>query len=194
MRTLKWIALGVGLVVVVFLLVGFSLPRKFHVERSVVIDAPPAQVHPAVNRLKEWPTWTAWTVERFPDMKVSFAGPEEGVGARYEWEGESIGQGELEIKTSDPAKGVTYEMAFNHGAMPSTGGLTCASEGRGTKVTWYANGDLGFSPIGRFFGLSMDSMMGPDFQTGLSNLKKKVESGNASPPNRDNSGVLSPPA
>jgi len=182
MNTLKWIALGVGLVVAVFLLVGFSLPRKFHVERSVVIDAPPANVHPAVNRLKEWPTWTAWTVERFPDMKVSFSGPEEGVGARYEWEGESTGQGELEIKTSDPAKGVTYDMAFNHGAMPSTGGLTFVPEESGTKVTWFADGDLGFSPIGRYFGISMDSMMGPDFQTGLSNLKKKVEGGNASPP------------
>jgi hypothetical protein len=31
------------------------------------------------------------------------------------------------------------------------------------KVTWTNDGDLGASPIGRWFGLFMDRMMGPDF-------------------------------
>ena len=29
-----------------------------------------------VNMLKTWPDWTAWTLARFPDMQVSFSGPE----------------------------------------------------------------------------------------------------------------------
>ena len=178
---MKWFgAIVVGLAVL-FLIVGLLLPRKYHVEREVTIAAPPAAIHPAINRLAEWPNWTAWTVERFPDMKVSFSGPEEGVGARYEWNGESTGQGELEVLTSDPEKGITYDMAFDHGAMPSTGGLKYEPAGEQTKVVWYADGDLGFSPVNRYFGLLLDGMMGPDFQTGLNNLKKRVEATNEQP-------------
>lgn len=32
------------------------------------------------------------------------------------------------------------------------------------------------NPISRYFGLMMDRFMAPDFETGLNNLKKKVES------------------
>lgn len=181
MKFLKWAGgLLVGLAIV-FIVVGLCLPRLYHVERSVSINAPPEKIHAVVNRLEEWPKWTAWTVEKYPDMKVKFSGPKEGVGAKYEWDGESTDQGELELKTSDPATGVTYDMAFDHGAMPSTGGIKLAAEGTATKVTWFADGDLGWSPINRYFGLALDGMMGPDFQTGLENLKKRVEAEPATP-------------
>ena len=34
-------------------------------------------------------------------------------------------------------------------------------------------------PIARYFGRLMDSYMGPDFEKGLINLKKKVEAANS---------------
>jgi uncharacterized protein YndB with AHSA1/START domain len=139
MKFLKWaggIVLGLG---IAFVVVGLCLPRLYHVERSVTINAPPEKVHAIVNRLAEWPKWTAWTVERYPDMEVKFSGPEEGVGAHYEWDGESTGHGELELKTSDPATGVTYDMAFDHGAMPCTGGIRLDAAGTATKVTWFTS-------------------------------------------------------
>jgi Polyketide cyclase / dehydrase and lipid transport len=175
MKFLKWAGgVLVGLAML-FIVVGLCLPRLYHVERSVTINAPPEKIHSVVNRLEEWPKWTAWTVEKYPDMKVTFSGPKEGVGAHYEWDGESTGHGELELKTSDPAVGVTYDMAFDHGAMPSTGGIKLAPEGTATKATWFADGDLGWNPINRYFGLALDGMMGPDFQAGLENLRKRVE-------------------
>lgn len=175
MKIVKRVGVGLALVAMLFFVVAWSLPPRFHVERSIVIAAAPEVVHPAVNKLKEWPTWTAWTVEKYPDMKLAFSGPEEGVGAKYEWDGKSTGQGTLVIKTSDPAKGITYDLAFDHGKTPSTGGLTYAPEGTGTKVTWHADGELGWNPISRYFGLFMDGMMGPDFEEGLAKLKAKVE-------------------
>jgi hypothetical protein len=175
MKYLKWaggIVLGLG---VVFVVVGLLLPRRYHVERSITITAPPQRIFSFVNRLRDWPQWTAWTVERFPDMQVKFSGPEEGVGAHYEWDGESTGHGELKLTSSDPATGVAYDMAFDHGAMPCTGGIRFAAEGTGTKVTWFTDGDLGMNPINRYFGLMLDGMMGPDFQKGLENLKARAE-------------------
>jgi hypothetical protein len=174
-KILKWVVgVGVGVVALLFL-IGLCLPRQFRVERSTVIAAPREQIHPVINRFREWPTWTAWNKERYPDMEVTFAGPEEGIGAKYLWTGEETGQGEMEITATDPAKGIAYNLAFNDGQMLSTGGLDYAPDAGGTKVTWWAAGDLGWSPVGRYFGLMMDGMMGPDFAQGLANLKARVE-------------------
>jgi hypothetical protein len=183
MKSLKWIALIVGLVVLVFVLIGWGLPARYHVERSVVIEAPLDAVYPVISRLKDWPTWTAWTTERYPDMKINFVGPESGVGAKYSWQGEHVGTGQLVLTDSDPARGIKFDLDFENGTFVSTGGIQLENVAEGTKATWWNEGALGVNPINRYCGLMMDSMMGPDFQTGLDNLKKKVEgSGDASRP------------
>lgn len=176
MRFLKWFGIGIGVLVLLVVIVGFCLPRKFHVERNLAIDAPPEAIYPVVARLREWPTWTAWTLERYPDMKIAFSGPEEGVGAKQTWEGKSSGKGSIEITTADPREGIAYDFSFD--GNPSTGGIKFLPGPDSTLVSWCSDGDLGLNPIGRYFGLLMDGMMGPDFEKGLSNLKKKVEAAN----------------
>ena len=47
--------------------------------------------------------------------------------------------------------------------------------GDGTHVTWSFDSDMGAGPIGRYFGLLMDRMVGPDFEGGLANLKALAE-------------------
>ena len=47
------------------------------------------------------------------------------------------------------------------------------------KVTWAFSGDSGWNLMGRYFGLFMDSFIGPDFERGLANLKKLAETGEA---------------
>jgi hypothetical protein len=61
--------------------------------------------------------------------------------------------------------------------MSSRGILLLAPDGSGTRVTWTNEGDMGSSPINRYFGLMMDSMVGPDFDAGLRNLKALAERG-----------------
>jgi uncharacterized protein YndB with AHSA1/START domain len=179
MKTLRWIGIVIATLIVLFLVGGLFLPRKYHVERSVVIDAPPAAVFPAVNTLKEWPSWTAWTVQRYPDMQISFDGPESGVGAKYSWTGKDVGVGQIVITESRPYQDIQYDLDFDNGKYLSTGGIKLVDENGKTKATWWNEGDLGLSPVNRYFGLMMDGMMGPDFQTGLDNLKRKVEAAKA---------------
>ena len=45
----------------------------------------------------------------------------------------------------------------------------------GTRVTWADSGELPY-PIGRYFGLGLESMLGPQFEHGLESLKARVES------------------
>jgi len=175
MGFLLWTILGVAILVGVLAGVGLCLPGTYRVERSVMIAAPPPAIFPLLNTLKEWPTWTAWTVERYPDMKIRFSGPAAGVGARYTWEGKTSGSGELQLTRSDPAEGVAFDLEFAHGKYISAGSIVMSPDGSGTRVTWTNEGELGLNPVNRYFGLLMDRMMGPDFQKGLDNLKRKIE-------------------
>jgi len=177
MKILKWLGIGLGAIVLLFVVIGFCLPRKFHVERGQFINAPPESIHAVISNLREWPTWTAWTIERYPDMRIDFSGPVDGVGAKQTWHGKSSGSGSIEITKSNPEEGIAY--AFTFDGSPSTGGIGFfPGLDSGTLVTWYADGDLGMNPIARYFGLQMDRFMGPDFEKGLINLKKKVEAAN----------------
>ncbi|MBC8000955.1 MAG: hypothetical protein H7X97_00080, partial [Opitutaceae bacterium] len=81
MKILKAIAIRLVLLVIILAVVGLFLPGTYHVERSVTITASSSDIYPYLNSLKKWPEWTAWTVAKFPDMKISFEGPESGAGA-----------------------------------------------------------------------------------------------------------------
>jgi hypothetical protein len=180
-KTFVKIGAVLALIAMVIFVIPFGLPAQYSVVRTVTIDAPPAAIHPSVNTLKEWPQWSAWTTEKYPDMKITYSGPESGVGAVNEFEGKSIGgSGKFEITKSHPDEGIEYKLEFHQGAttLSSTGGIKYEpDEGKGTKVTWSNEGELGWNPISRWCGALglMDRAMGPDFESGLANLKKKVE-------------------
>src|SRR5262249_49767905 len=132
---------------------------------------------PWINELKRWAEWSAWTEARYPAMKTTYAGPASGTGASMSWEGKKSGQGTLQITSSDPAKGLIYDLDFEHGAYRSKGTITFqrVDSGNSLVVTWSNAGSLGWNPVSRYFGLFMDSMMGPDMEAGLKSLQTKVE-------------------
>ncbi|MBC8001192.1 MAG: SRPBCC family protein, partial [Opitutaceae bacterium] len=163
------------LLVIILAVVGLFLPGTYHVERSVTITASSSDIYPYLNSLKKWPEWTAWTVAKYPDMKISFEGPESGAGAIYHWDGKSSGQGTLKLTQSSPTNGVFFDLSFDHGKYLSKGSILMDLSDEGVEVTWTNEGVLGWNPVNRYFGLFMDRMMGPDFQKGLENLKLKLE-------------------
>jgi hypothetical protein len=175
MKPFKKIILAVLLIPIVLVVGSLFLPAQYRVERAIVINANPAAVFAQVNTLKHWPEWTAWKVAKYPDMQVSFSGPEAGVGATYTWDGKSTGHGTLKITQSEPDRAIAYDLAFDHGKYVSTGGINIAPSGDAVTVTWFNEGDLGWNPVSRVFGLFMDKMMGPDFEEGLRNIQKTAE-------------------
>ncbi len=175
MRILKRLLLALIILIVLLAVIGFLLPSKYHVERNVTMSAKPETIFPYLNNLKSWPDWTAWTTKKYPDMKTNFTGPEAGVGATYNWEGQSIGIGSIKLTNSDPNTGINYDLDFDNGKYLSKGSIKMQPSGSGVNVIWANEGDLGNNPINRYFGLLMDRFMGPDFEEGLNNLKQKVE-------------------
>jgi len=175
MKTLKKILLGLLIVVAVFVVVGLFLPSKYHVERSVVVQAKPATIFPWVNNLKKWNEWSPWTKEKDPTLVYTFEGPEEGPGAASKWDGKKFGDGSMRITESSEDKGAKYELEFNRGKFISSSVIAFEPQGDSTQVRWSTDGDVGGNPVNRYFGLFMGKMIGPDFEEGLAKLKVKVE-------------------
>ncbi len=168
----------VALVVAVGALVaaGFLLPSGFKVERSVQIDAPASEVYELVASPREWKRWSAWN-QRDPAMQIEYTGPASGVGAGWSWKSATEGNGEMEFTAAQPGERVDYVLRFPEFGMESTGVLRIEPDGRGVRLSWSNEGDMGGNPINRWFGVFMDRLVGPDFESGLANLKREAEAG-----------------
>jgi len=174
MKWLKRIVLGVVLLVAILLAVGMLLPSGFKVQRSVEIAAPPSKIFPLIASPREWKNWSVWN-RRDPAMKVEYSGPESGAGATWSWQSKSEGDGTMEFTAAIPDQRVDYALHFPEFDMRSKGQLQLQASGAGTRVTWTNEGNVGNNPVNRYFAVMMDSMVGPDFQAGLANLKELAE-------------------
>jgi hypothetical protein len=174
---MKFLRKGLAVVVVLGLLLvagSLLLPASTHVERSVVIDRPPAQVFATVNSFQRFGEWSPWAAYD-PSAKYTFEGPASGVGARMTWTGNrSVGSGSQEIVESLPDRRV--DIALNFDGNPARAAYTLVPEGSGTRVTWSFDSHHGYNPMSRMFGLLFDRMLGPDYEQGLAKLKSLLES------------------
>jgi effector-binding domain-containing protein/uncharacterized membrane protein len=157
--------------------VGMLLPRQVHVERQITIDAPRATVYALVDGYKQFNKWSPW-LEKDPNAKYSVEGPDFGVGAKQSWSGDpkTVGTGSQEITAVKPNERVTWKLVFADQNDPAIGYMNLSPANTGTQVTWGLDCDMGRGPVGRYFGLVMDKMVGPDFESGLAKLKNLAES------------------
>ncbi len=167
----------VTLLVIILALVGVSylLPGKAEVSRSITIDAPASAIFPYVNSMQETEKWSPW-LSRDPETKLSYSGPEAGVGNTLNWASDNpqVGIGSQEITESTTDQSV--QTALDFGPMgTATASFHLRPEGSGTQVTWGFVSDLGMNPMSRWMGLMMDNWVGGDYERGLENLKTLVE-------------------
>ncbi|SLN62595.1 Polyketide cyclase / dehydrase and lipid transport [Falsiruegeria litorea R37] len=177
MKLIKRLFLTLVVVVVALVAVSFLLPGQAAVSRSITINAPANAVFPHVNSMQATEAWSPW-LSRDPETKLSYSGPDTGVGNTLSWMSEhpQVGSGTQEIVESIENQLVRTELDF--GPMgTATATFDLQPEGTGTKVTWGFQSDLGLNPISRWMGLMMDDWVGSDYETGLANLKVVVESG-----------------
>jgi hypothetical protein len=168
---LKWTAIVLLLAVTAVILVGlFVLDGRYDLSREISIKAPPEAVHKQVGDLREWPNWLPF-IKEDPSLKTTIEQPT-GVGAHQHWTGKG-GTGDLTFTASDENKGIEYDMTFD-GKWKSKGTLTYVRSGDETRVTWRMfgqNDDF----LGKWMGALMNTLVGPKFEDGLADLKKKVE-------------------
>lgn len=173
---IKKLLIGLGVLLAVFLVVVATRPDTYTVSRSLEMAAPPAVVFAQVNDFHQWEAWSPWA-KLDPNQKTTYGGAASGTGATYAWEGnDKVGAGKMTIVDSAADAKVKIDLEFLK-PFPSRSDTTFSFEpaGTGTKATWTMEGHNNF--MSKAFGLfmSMDSMIGKDFEKGLAQMKTVAE-------------------
>ena len=177
---LKKIAVGlfsvITLAVVSILAVAATRPATYHVERSISIGAPPQAVFDVLNDLHRFPEWSPWQ-KLDPAMKITYDGPTSGVGATYSWTGnDEVGEGRMTITETTPPTSLSEKLEFLK-PFKSTCAVRfdIAPEGDGSRITWGIDGNNNYVSKVMCLFVSMDKMMGKDFEAGLASLRQVSE-------------------
>lgn len=172
MKTLRLILALFLCFVLVVISAGFLLPGKVQVERSLLISASSESLFEKVNTLKHWKKWSPWLLSD-TSMTLHYSGPEKGAGAFINWHSKknSIVKGNALIISSTPSDSLLVILDFGE-----SGKTSCTfhfdESDNGTKVKWRLYSDVGMNPVSRWMGLFINSMVGPDLESGLMNLEK----------------------
>ena len=175
MTTLLYILGGIVLLVILLALIA---PKTYDVSRSIVIAKPRNEVFAYLKSLKKQDEWSPWS-KKDPDMKKEFRGTDGEVGAISYWNGnKEVGEGEQEITKIIDGERVESELRFLKPWKSTSNAYMVVedAENGSTRVTWGFSGNNKFPMSIMMLFMSMDKMVGKDFEEGLSNLKAKLES------------------
>lgn len=177
MKFLK-IFLVVVIVLIAIILIGsLFLPKTYSVSRSINIGANDTLVYKNIADFNNFLQWNAWS-KMDPNAKVTVTGTPEQVGHQYHWKGKESGEGEMKITELKPFEQVKMNLKFIK-PFESLADIQfdLTKESDSTKVTWTMSGENNIISKWMCVFVSMDKMIGKDFEDGLKALKEKSEQG-----------------
>jgi hypothetical protein len=175
-RILLGIAAAISVAVIIVLGLALAQPDKFTLQREIAIAAQPPVIFANLEDFKRWEAWSPWE-KLEPTMSKVYSGPASGVGSSYAWEGKEVGSGKMTITESRPSQHLAIRLEFiKPFEATNTTLFELSPRGADTQVKWIMTGDN--SLFGKVMGVfaDMDAMVGKDFETGLSALKRVSES------------------
>ena len=170
------IAVVLAIAIAAVLILAATKPATLRVQRAIDIKVPAEKIFPLISDFHQWRSWSPYE-QKDPAMKRSYSGAESGKGAVYAWEGDkNVGSGRMEIlEAASPSKVVIKLDFFTPFEGHNTAEFTMLPQGDGTHVTWVMYGPANFmSKLIQVF-ISLDNMIGKDFEAGLANLKRITE-------------------
>ena len=174
---IKKILIALVCLVAGFLIFVATRPADFRFERSATLSASPAALFEQVNDHRKFAVWNPF-LKLDPNVKNTYSGPSTGVGSVCSWEGNSdIGAGSATIVESQPGELVRLRMDWKR-PMEATSmvDFTFKPAGDKTIVTWAMYGKNNFLCKLISVFVDCDKMCGPQFEQGLADLGKIVES------------------
>ena len=165
--------IALGIVAVLFVIIGVFLPGDRHISESVETNRKMTIVYDTVNNVRRFKDWNP-LVLRDPAMKLSYSGAEAGVGSRLDFDSSEIGQGSWEITESDKDARVVYAITDKTSGSDKTTVFTLEPTGknnRNVKITQEYSVSYGFNLLGRYAGLYVSRHVGDEVKLGLSRLQ-----------------------
>ena len=174
MRALKIILIVVVILIAIFFIGGFVLPKSYSVTRTTLIHAPDSVVFGNIADLNNFLKWNPW-IKMEPSAKVEITGPIAQPGHMYTWNGDKTGRGQMRITNLSRYSLVEMELKFIEPFenLAHTQFLL-EPESTGTKVSWVMSGQNN-STAEKWMSLIMEGSLASDFETGLQLLKELSE-------------------
>ncbi|MBE0653079.1 MAG: SRPBCC family protein [Bacteroidales bacterium] len=176
MTTIQIILVVIGSIITLFFLVAFFLPSSKTLYRNILINRPPDAIYKLVTDFSYYKRWNPWSAQE-PDAEGNMSGEPGKPGHKWSWNGKIIGSGHLEIKELEENKRIVSDLIFTSPRKMSSEDIWKFEpvNENSTRVSWGHHAILDY-PVGRYFGLMLEKMLGPEFEQGLENLKKLSES------------------
>ncbi len=163
------------LLAVLFVGIGLLLPDRARVTREIRIDAPPEQVYPLIADLHQFQRWSPWR-RHMADTRFHFSEPASGPGATLSWDsGEAGTDGRMTIEATQPPRRILMHLRFGKDREAQISFLIDPLEPGRSRVRWQFETAFGHDIFGRYVGLMLDGMLGPDYEAGLRDLKRLAE-------------------
>ncbi len=162
---------------VLILILALIAPKTYDVSRSIEIDKPKKEVFENLRFLKNQDSWSPWN-KKDPNMEKKFTGTDGEVGAMSHWIGnKDVGEGEQEITKIVDGERIESELRFLKPWKSTSDAYLTTEEVASdkTRVTWGFSGKNKFPFSIMMLFMSMDKMVGKDFEEGLSSLKSTLE-------------------
>src|SRR5690606_34976553 len=172
MTRLLELLISMAIVAVLFLIVGVVLPSSRSLSESVETNRRMSIVFDTVNSFKRFDDWHPFALGQ---VKLNRSGPDEGVGARIEYDSEvsGVGKGSWEIVESEQDSRVVYRIDDENRGSNKQSTITLKPTGRGgrnVEITQDYSIDYGWDLLGRYAGLYVSRNVGDTMKSGLGRL------------------------
>lgn len=181
MKILKIIGIALLSLLLIAVIAASVMSPSAHMERSIVVNAPPAAVFQQLASFENFNKWSPWA-KMDPEAKQTLEGPPVGVGAKMSWDGPETGKGSQWTVEYEENKRVKNAMAFEGMEGEIFAEFVLEEVPEGTKVIWHYDSDVsktGFinASVTKFFNaFILKSMLGKQYEEGLADLKQIAES------------------
>jgi effector-binding domain-containing protein len=171
-RILKILAVIILLIVVSGLL---FFPSASHIERSVEIKKSPEATYAYLADLKNFNAWSPW-YKLDPNGKYEFENGTTSIGSRIKWDSKNfkVGKGSMVLSDLKPDSIVRMDLDMSGNKAQAYYSIVPTAEG--SKVIWAFDADAGMNPVMRIMSKLMRGMLEDVFDSGLTQLKKNLES------------------
>lgn len=175
MKKILYVIIGIS---ALYLILCFFGPSTIKVERS--IDIKTSSVEDLQHKLADLKffhdKWSPWT-RKDPTMKKIYSGNCCESGSSYSWESEndSVGKGNITFNKFSTDT-VLFTFTFDGKPASKMYYITKANNNEAVNVVWGMMFNVGFFGRAPMLFMSFDKMIGPDYETGLANLKREIES------------------
>ncbi len=179
MKLLRNILIGIFIFISLLLIIALFVRKTYSVEREIIINKDKKDVFSYVRLLKNLNQYSRWASVD-PEMQMTYKGTDGTVGFVSHWNSKqsSVGTGEQEIRSISEGKKINYDIRFirpvetDAKAYMSTDSITATT----TKVKWGYEGRVDYPFNITLLFINIEKTVGDDLKTGLTNLKKILES------------------